>query len=182
MAKLAGKKTISDEEMSQEIDAKRYLGKDASDDQVRLFAELAIEQINQRTLDGKTIHGGKFKKYSEEYAAKKGVSRDAVDLFLDGDMLDSVTYDDDALTSKKIKLFIDDELDTKKGFAHHYGDGQKKRPWFGITTQEARRLADAVKEEIQTEQKQEQRQEQSTTFTLAELRAALKQLGLEQIE
>ena len=181
MAKLAGKKTISVDEMSQEIDAKRYLGKDASDEQVRLFAELAIEQINQRTLDGKTIHGGKFKKYSKEYADKKGVSRSAVDLFLEGDMLDSVNYDEETLASKKVKLFIDDELDTKKGFNHHTGDTLPKRPWFGITPGEARSIADAVKEEIQTEQRGQQ-QDQSATFTLAELRAALKQLGLEQIE
>ena len=182
MAKLAGKKTISDEEMSQEIDAKRYLGKDADDAQVRLFAELAIEQINQRTLDGKTIHGGKFKKYSKEYAAKKGVSRSAFDLFLEGDMLDSVDYDEDAIADKKVRILINDDLDTKKGYNHHIGDTLPKRPWFGLTTDEARMLAGAVLEEIPGIEPEETTQENGATFTLAELRAALKQLGLEQIE
>ena len=50
MAKLAGKKTISQDEMSQEINLKRYLGDDATPEQKQLFAELAIEQINQRTF------------------------------------------------------------------------------------------------------------------------------------
>lgn len=173
MAKLAGKKTITLDEMSQEIDLKRYLGDDATPEQKQLFAELAIEQINQRTLDGKTIHGGKFKKYSKEYADFKGVSRDSVDLFLEGDMLDSLETQEDG---NKIKITIGGEkVETKKGFRHHTGDlGMTKRPWFGLTTDEVRTITDAIAAEADvTEQ---------ATFTLAELTAALRELGLEQIE
>lgn len=170
MAKLAGKKTISQDEMSQEIDLKRYLGDDATPEQKQLFAELAIEQINQRTLDGKTIHGGKFKKYSKEYADFKGVSRDSVDLFLEGDMLDSLETQEDG---NKIKITIGgDSVETKKGYNHHIGDTLPKRPWFGLTTDEVRTITDAIAAEADvTEQ---------ATFTLAELTAALRELGLTQ--
>lgn len=175
MAKLAGKKTISQDEMSQEINLKRYLG-DATPEQKQLFAELAIEQINQRTLDGKTIHGGKFKKYSKEYAEMKGVSRDSVDLFLEGDMLDSLETQEDG---NKIKITIGgDKVETKKGFRHHTGDlGMTKRPWFGLTTDEVRLLSEQVKDAMPA-----QEGEDRSTFTLAELSAALRQLGLEQVE
>ena len=171
MAKLAGKKTISQDEMSQEINLKRYLGRAPTQDEKMLFAELAIEQINQRTLDGKTIHNGKFKKYSAEYADKKGVSRDSVDLFLEGNMLDSVTADFDS--GNKVKFFINDDLDTKKGYNHHIGDTLPKRPWFGITTDEARRIAEQIKQPAQ---------QQEQTFTLTDLQAALAQIGLEQVD
>jgi len=174
VAKLAGKKTISQDEMSQEINLKRYLG-DATPEQKQLFAELAIEQINQRTLDGKTIHGGKFKKYSKEYADMKGVSRDSVDLFLDGDMLDSLEAE---ANGNKIKISIGgDSVETAKGFNHHTGDTLPKRPWFGLTTDEVRLLSEQVKDAVPVQDGEEQ-----STFTLAELSAALRQLGLEQVE
>lgn len=171
MAKLAGKKTISQDEMSQEINLKRYLGDDATPEQKQLFAELAIEQINQRTLDGKTIHGGNFKKYSKEYADFKGVSRDSVDLFLEGDMLDSLETEEDG---NKIKITIGgDKVETKKGFRHHTGDlGMTKRPWFGLTTDEVRTITDAIAAEADVVEQE--------TFTIAELSAALRELGLTQ--
>lgn len=172
MAKLAGKKTISQDEMSQEINLKRYLGDDATPEQKQLFAELAIEQINQRTLDGKTIHGGKFKRYSKEYADFKGVSRDSVDLFLEGDMLDSLETQEDG---NKIKITIGgDKVETAKGYNHHTGDTLPKRPWFGLTTDEVRTITDAIAAEADVVEQ--------ATFTLAELTAALRELGLEQIE
>lgn len=175
MAKLAGKKTISQDEMSQEINLKRYLGDDATPEQKQLFAELAIEQINQRTLDGKTIHGGKFKKYSKEYADFKGVSRDSVDLFLEGDMLDSLEIQEDEEDDNKIKITIGgDKVETKKGYNHHVGDTLPKRPWFGLTTDEVRTITDAIAAEADVVEQ--------ATFTLAELSAALRELGLEQIE
>lgn len=170
MAKLSGKTTISKDEMSQEINLKRLLGRDPTPSEKTFFGELAIEQINTRTLDGSTIHGGNFKRYSKEYADKKGVSRDSVDLFLEGDMLDSLEFTE---TDNGIKLFIGGaDVETKKGFNHHVGDTLPKRPWFGVTTDEARNLAEASRgEEIDT-----------TGFTLAELRSALSLLGLDQVE
>lgn len=171
MATLAGKKIISVDEMSQEIDLKRYLGRAPTASEKRLFAEIAIEQINNRTLDGKTINGGKFKKYSKKYAEFKGVTRDSVDLFLEGDMLDSLDAEENG---NKVKILIDNDLETKKGYNHHMGDTLPKRPWFGITTDEARAIANTIKEDVQVQEKK--------SFTLSDLQDALKVLGLEQIE
>ena len=77
-------------ELSQEIDLKSYLGRKPTASEKRAFAELATDTIENRTLDGQTINGGKFKKYSKAYADIKGVTRSSVDLFLDGDMLNGI--------------------------------------------------------------------------------------------
>jgi hypothetical protein len=130
--------------MSQEINLKRYLGRNPTDAEIEAFAQVAIERINLRTLEGETIHGGKFKQYSKAYAEKKGVSRDSVDLFLEGDMLDALNYES---TSDSVKIVIDDSLEAKKGYNHHTGDTLPKRPWFGITTDEARTIAESIKDE-----------------------------------
>ncbi len=180
LAKLAGKKTITVDEMSQEIDLKRYLGRDATDKEKRLFGELAVERINSRTLDGKTIHGGKFKRYSEAYAEKKGVTRDSVDLFLDGDMLDNVVAQN--ANASKVRIEIDDSLDTKKGFNHNVGETVPKRPWFGITTQEARAMAEAVREDETAQEKESVLKkianQATSTFTLADLNNELDKLDI----
>ena len=151
--------------MSQTINLNRYLGREATQQEKLLFAELAVERINQRTLDGRTIHGGKFKKYSEEYANAKGVSRDSVDLFLEGDMLDSV---DANVSGADVQITLDPE-EAPKGYNHQVGDTLPKRQWFGITTAEAKQIAEQVKQPRQQE-----------TFTLADLQNALSILGIEQ--
>lgn len=168
MARLAGKKIISQDEMSQEIDLKRYLKRDPTPNETRLFAEFAIEKINQRTLSGDTIHGGNFKKYTKEYADRKGVDINSVDLFLDGGMLDSLEANE---TSRGIKINIGgDSVETKKGYNHHVGDTLPKRPWFGLTTDEVREFAQNIPDQTQEE----------AVFTLADLRNLLSALGLEQ--
>lgn len=189
MAKLAGKKTISLDEISQEINLRKYLGKKPTQDELDLFADVAVEVINDRTLDGKTIHGTKFKKYSKEYAAFKGVSRSSVDLFLDGDMLDAIKAsgsEDDGI----VKIKVDGkDVDTKKAFNHQTGDTLPKRQFFGVTTSEARDIADAMKESIDlVNDNQEQliasgaKKKTAKQVSLAELELALEQLGIEQIE
>jgi len=177
MARLAGQSTISLSEMSQELDAKRYLGKDATPEQIRLFAELALDRIESRTLDGNTNSGtAKFTPYTEEYAAQKGVSRGDVDLFLNGDLLGSLSSDIDGT---KVKLEIDDSLQTKIGFNHHTGDqkGTPRRPWFGITPQEARNIGDRIKQTTATQETQAI--QESNSFTLADLLDAIQGLGVE---
>jgi hypothetical protein len=151
--------------MSQTINLNRYLGREATQQEKTLFAELAVETINNRTLDGRTIHGGKFKKYSEEYADKKGVSRDSVDLFLEGDMLDSV---DANVSGPNVEITLGSE-EAPKGYNHQVGDTLPKRQWFGITTTEARQIADQVRQP-----------DPEPAFTLADLRAALALLDVEQ--
>ena len=49
-----------------------------------------IDLIVKRTQRGRDVNNSKFKPYSKEYAAAKGVSRGSVDLTVTGDMLDAV--------------------------------------------------------------------------------------------
>ena len=145
MATLAGSKILTVDKMEQTIDIRRYLGRDATTKEKRAFIEVAIERINNRTLDHETIHGGRFKKYSPEYAAIKGVTEDNVDLFLNGDMLGSLVGEYDS--SNRITLKVVGELQVKKAFNHHTGDTQKKRPWFGITTGEMNQIISEIKDQ-----------------------------------
>ena len=162
---------ISQSEMSQTIQLSRYLGRNASQAEKTLFAELIVERINQRTLDGQTNGGARFKRYSEQYAAKKGVSRDSVDLFLEGDMLDSLEAN---VQGNEVKIEIGgNSVETAKGYNHQVGDTLPKRNWFGVTAAELRDIASQVTSN---------QPESSSTFTLAELQAALSQLGIEQSE
>lgn len=142
---MAIKNNISIEEMSQEIDLGELLGREPTQDEIAAFQEEAIEQIIKRTQDGKRIDGKNFTKYSEAYAEKKG--SDKVDLTLMGDMLLSV---DAESRSGVVKLFIDDELNTKKGFNHHTGDTLPARPWFGLNKKEANEIAKRIKENDST--------------------------------
>jgi hypothetical protein len=165
--KASGKYLVSLSEMSQEIDLETYLGYKPKARDARLFAELAIETIKNRTLDGQTINGGKFKKYSKKYADFKGVTQDSVDLFLEGDMLNSLDYE---VVDNKPKIYLDD-TEVPKGYNHNVGDTLPKRPWFGLTDSEAQNIAESIKE-TPTEKK----------ITLTDLRNALAMLGIEQTE
>jgi hypothetical protein len=172
MAKLVGNTTISLDELSQEIDLTRYVDGELTDEAKETFALAAIERINQRTLDGNNIHGRKFKKYSKDYAAKKGVSRDSVDMFLEGDMLNSLDYE---LTDTGVKIKIG-ESETPKAFNHQTGDTLPKRQFFGLIGQEVRDIASELDSIVQ------EQEETDGGFTLADLTAAIQQLGLSQVE
>ena len=52
------------------------------------LAEVVIEHIISRSAAGYDKNNKKFKKYSEQYADRKGVSTSDVDLILSGEMLD----------------------------------------------------------------------------------------------
>lgn len=168
--KLAsGSINVSLDELSQEIDLQNYLGRKPTTREKQLFAELAIDTINNRTLDGQTVNGGKFKKYSKAYAEKKGVTRDSVDLFLDGDMLDSISRRASKEKASSVFIQMQKGLQTKKGFRHNTGDkGMTKREFFGVTDAEARQIAEQIKQE-----------ESVKRISLADLRAALDLLDIE---
>jgi len=172
MARLIGKVTLSQNEVSQEIDLKRYLKRVPTESDKEKYAELAVERINERTLDGITIHGKNFAQYSEAYAERKGVTRDSVDLFLEGDMLDSLAYDTEK-NSSKLKIIIDGDLETKKGYNHHVGDTLPKRPWFGVTSDEIKEIASKIKPS------RNERIVNQERMTLSQLKKELDKLGLE---
>jgi phage gpG-like protein len=171
MAELPiGKRVINKSKSEQRINLKSLLGRTPTREEKTAFTLATIELINQRTLDGSDIDGKKFEQYSEEYADKKGVSRNAVDLFLSGDMLDSIDVVD--TSTNTVTIGIEGELNRLKSDNHNNGVTLPKREFFGITKDEAERIANSIKSQ-ETESTQE-------GFTLADIQQALASLGLEQ--
>lgn len=177
MATLAGKRVITKNKTEQKINLRTLLGRKPTDEEKTLFAELSVELINNRTLDGDNIDGKKFSAtapYSKDYAAKKGVPITAVDMFLKGDMLDSIRPLAD--TRDTVSFGISGGLDAKKSHRHNTGSkGMPKREFFGITQKEAANIVDAIGDD--TEEVTEKR-----GFSLADLSAALKLLDIEQVK
>ena len=142
---MAIKDNFSIDKMSQEIDLGEILGRAPTQNEIAAFQEEAIEKIIERTQSSKDIDGRKFTKYSAAYAEEKG--SDKVDLTLMGDMLLSV---DARNRGGVIELFIDDDLNTKKGYNHQVGDTLPKRTWFGLNAKEADEIAKRINEETLT--------------------------------
>lgn len=142
---MAIKDNISVDEMRQEIDLAEIYGREPTPQEASEFAELARGLVIDRTQNGNKRGGGKFQSYSPEYAEFKGSSE--VDLTLFGDMLNSVEARPDG---SKVELFIDDDLNTKKGYNHHVGDTLPERPWFGLTENEAYGIAKQVERVVET--------------------------------
>ncbi len=178
-----GSLNVSLSELSQEIDLKDYLGRKPTKKEKQLFAELAVDTIENRTLDGRTINGGKFKKYSKSYAEFKGVTRDSVDLFLKGDMLENIDRRSSKEKSGTVFIQMKKGKETKKAFNHNTGDTLPKREFFGLTDKEASKIAEEIKDtKIKVPTTQSTQTTQQTTTSLAQLRAALDLLDIEQIE
>jgi hypothetical protein len=169
VAKLAGDKKVSLQQISQEIDIKEYLGEKPTPEQKRIFAEIARDVIENRTLDGVDINGKKFKKYSKEYAELKGVGRSAVDLFLKGDMLSSIGRRKSKEKTNTVFLQMKKGLETKKSFNHDTGDNLPRREFFGITEMEAKKIASEVERLTASKKK--------VTLSMLELAAASILLG-----
>ena len=105
----------------------------------------ALNVIESRTLNGDKVGGGKFQRYSPEYAERKGVTPDSVDLFLDGGMLESLTPISE--TRNTVTFGIIDGDEAPKAYNHHVGDTLPERPWFGITSNEAKMIIDRIKKD-----------------------------------
>ena len=163
-------------EMSQTINLKNRLGRKPTIEELEAFGEQAIELINQRTLSNQQVGGGRFQAYSKEYAAKKGVSRNSVDLFLDGDMLGALDYEINE-RSGTVKILLQDS-EVPKGYNHHKGDTLPKRPWFGLTPDETTSLV--ALSEIEETQEIEGPTERRTT--LQDIERALSLIDLEFID
>ena len=166
-----GNLTISLSELSQEIDLESYLGRKPTKSEKASFAALAQATIEERTLDGKTINGGKFKEYSKAYAEFKGVTRSSVDLFLEGDMLESIGRRSSKEKAGTVFMQMVKGLQTKKGFNHTSGDTVPKRNFFGVTDSEARDIANEIKDSTVTKK-----------LSITALKAALDELDIEQSE
>jgi len=171
MADLAGKRKISVDKSEQEINLRTLLKRTPSQGEKKVFADMAIQLINERTLDGNDIDGRDFTKYSEAYADKKGVSRESVDLFLDGGMLGAIK--ETGSTRDKVKIGITGGEEAAKSHGHNTGGGfLPKREFFGITRLEADKIAKDIGISAKAEEPRRR--------TLAELKALLATLVLER--
>lgn len=126
----------------QEVDLERLLGRKPTRVERELFVNVAIERIIERTQSGIDINGRAFKKYSEDYAQKKGVDISDVDMTLLGDMLLSIKR---FPGRDKLIFGIDDDKEAKKSYNHNTGDTLPKRTFFGLTKEEQKGIAEAIK-------------------------------------
>jgi len=118
-----------------------------------ILGEAVVEYIRNRTLDGLDKNNRKFAKYSKKYAEAKGVSRDSVDLFLSGDMLEALKV----LSHKSGEITVGfDKDDPLNGRAEGnikgtYGQDSKVAPardFLGITKKDLSGILNAADEEI----------------------------------
>ena len=150
--------------MFQEVDLEHYIKEKPTAEQKKKFADLAIDKITDRTLSGKDIDGKKFKRYSKKYAALKGVNPGDVDLFKKGTMLDSIGRRKSKEKKGTVFIQMKKGKETLKSYNHNKGDTLAKREFFGITDDEAKRLAKKVMKD----------KEEPRSTTLAELRQGLE--------
>jgi hypothetical protein len=148
--------TLSLDEVSQEFDTNEVFGFEVDDTIKEVFGERVRERIETRTLDGKSIHNRKFTKYSKEYAEAKGVSRDSVDMFLTGDMLETMEVE----VNDTVKVKIADS-ETPKAFNHCTGDTLPTRNFFGINKKELNQIAKEIKEDFELQREREVDREQA---------------------
>jgi hypothetical protein len=127
--------------MSQEVDLSELLGRAPKPVELAAFEEQAVETIIQRTQSGDDRNGRPFTPYSPEYAEEKGSSD--VDLTLMGDMLLGVKT---RRTMNGVEIYLESDQ-VPKGYNHQVGDTLPKREWFGLTEDEARSIANRVKED-----------------------------------
>lgn len=183
--KRAGEIKVSLTDISQKIDLNKYI-KDPTPRQKMLFGELAIDEIENRTLDGKNINGAKFTKYSKKYADIKGVAQDNVDMFLKGDMLDSIDIYKGRSKGDTLTIGVKGSKQKKKAHNHMTDQSTEnplpKREFFGLTNDEAERIAKKVKRQTKSTDAPPTSAPDPDSFTLAELRDALASLGITQGE
>lgn len=110
------------------------------------IAFAVIERIIERTQSGISKTGSRFPQYSEAYAAKKGVSRSAVDLTLSEDMLANIDVIKE--TPKTITLGFPDETENAKAFNHTTGDTVPKRDFFGLPQKDLNEIAGEFRSEL----------------------------------
>ncbi len=168
------KKQQSQAKVSQKYNLKEILGYKPSSRQKELFYNLAVDRIVQRTANGRDIDNRNFTPYSEEYAEKKGVSRNSVDLILTGDMLNA--FEENQRQPNMVEIKIEGGIDAKKAYNHDKGDTLPKREFFGFKKEsdimDIVMAVDAIKE--QKEQPASQNIAEQTQ-NLVSLRAAITQ-------
>jgi len=174
------KRKLTKSEVSQKFNLKELLGYEPSNRQKKLFFDLAVDKMVERTVNGRDIDNRKFKPYTKSYAEFKGVSRGSVDLVLSGDMLNSF---EDSQTKQKniIKIAIEEEQTGKAhgnitgSYGKKSGDKSKARDFFGF--KDKKQLSDVLKEVDSL--KGESPLREIGVDNLAALRAAISEIDIE---
>lgn len=145
--------TLKKSDVSQTINLEELFGVSfRGERELRLaIAQKIIDHIKERTESGKTVSGGSFAPYSKEY--KKTTifsllkSGNTPDLTLTGNMLASIDVLGEGPNT--IRIGFGDETERLKAFNHNTGDTVPRRPFFGVSKEEAKKVVlEEFKEEI----------------------------------
>jgi hypothetical protein len=141
---MKGKFSKPKSHIYQRFNLKQLLGEEPTSEQKELFASLVNDAIVNRTLDGNDVNGKTFERYSEQYAEKKGVTRDSVNLFLAGGMLDDIKRDAAKESVNTVVVAIKNREQILKAANHDNGDTLPRREFFGVTQKKAEELASRI--------------------------------------
>jgi hypothetical protein len=159
-------------ENSQEFDLEQIFGQtDLPHDIKEQFALGVMDYITSRTMGGVDAHGRQFKRYSAKYADWKGVDKNDVNLYLNGDMLGALNYE---INDNMVKVYIDGDLENLKSFNHNVGDTLPKREFLAVSGKEITPLVDELLGQIP--------EKELTATDLAQLREAIQNIRLVQQE
>jgi hypothetical protein len=147
MAKVKGL-TLSKSEVSQSLNLEEILGVSfRGQRELRLaIAQRVIDYIVERTRDkGVDIRNQDFKAYANSYKDSTVFEllkdSDEPNLSLTGTMLASIDVLSDGPNT--VVIGFDDATETLKAFNHNTGDTVKKREFFGIRADDAKKLIES---------------------------------------
>ena len=146
--------SATEHEMFLEVDLRTDLNInfEVPDSTKHIIADAIVAQIKDRTQSGKPLGtASKFKHYSPNYAAKKGVGINDVDLTLSEDMLNAVSVED--IVGSNLIIGFDDPDVIPRAFNHQTGDTLPKRPFFGIQKNELRNIKREIKDVLRKDRK-----------------------------
>jgi phage gpG-like protein len=151
----------SESEVSQTVDVKKLTGVDLSTrpDLVAAFGQDVINEIVQRTLQGKSVTGKDLRNYSDSYSQSLkfkafGKSQNNPNMKLTGDMLDLL--DVTQIQGNKVTIGWTQSEQNAKAFGHISGmqghkflDGKvPKREFFGLNNSETKQIAKEFQKDV----------------------------------
>jgi hypothetical protein len=154
-------KTITSTKQSEVTKLKLEVDPSLNKEEREELANRVLGQIYERTDAGRKPTGGKFPKYTKEYAKEKGVSRSDVDLQLSEKMLrgmrqlKSSKYDKKGLVTVGFKKGQLIERRAEGNILGSYGgnpDKKKARPFLGIS----QKFLDKATEDILAKREKDQ--------------------------
>jgi len=147
---LSTNRKLTKNSVELEINLRKLLGEAAPKDQEFRDAvtQKAIDLILDRTSEGRSWKGHKFKRYSDRYKKsddfKAAGKTDIVNLTLSGDMLGLL--DEKRQTRDKVVLGWEDETQNAKAFNHIKGDTVPSRDFFDLNKKEQTELKKFAKD------------------------------------